>query len=58
MSKQIKAFNPELEPMLKTNEGRFVMFPLEHFDIWTKYKEAVASFWTPEVSRSDLYVSL
>jgi ribonucleoside-diphosphate reductase subunit M2 len=24
------------------------MFPIQHSDIWKKYKQAVASFWTPE----------
>ena len=36
------------EPLLKENEGRFVLFPIEHNDIWEFYKYAVANFWTPE----------
>ena len=36
------------EPMLKENPGRYVLFPIEYPDIWKKYKEAEASFWTVE----------
>ncbi|XP_015609857.1 ribonucleoside-diphosphate reductase subunit M2 B isoform X2 [Cephus cinctus] len=41
-------FDPELEPLLKENPRRFVVFPIEWPDIWAKYKEAEASFWTAE----------
>ncbi|XP_018568887.1 ribonucleoside-diphosphate reductase subunit M2 B [Anoplophora glabripennis] len=41
-------FDPELEPLLKENPGRFVIFPIQYPDIWAKYKEAEASFWTTE----------
>lgn len=37
-----------IEPILKKNEGRFVLFPIEHDDIWQFYKKAEASFWTAE----------
>ena len=36
------------EPLLVENPGRFVVFPIEHHDIWDMYKKAVASFWTVE----------
>lgn len=36
------------EPILKENEGRFVLFPIQHHDIWEFYKKAEASFWTAE----------
>ena len=36
------------EPILKENPGRFVLFPIEHHDIWKMYKESEASFWTAE----------
>lgn len=36
------------EPLLAENPGRFVIFPIRHNDIWTMYKQAVASFWTVE----------
>ncbi|OUT98285.1 MAG: ribonucleoside-diphosphate reductase [Flammeovirgaceae bacterium TMED32] len=36
------------EPILKQNNNRFVLFPIEHDDIWSYYKKAEASFWTAE----------
>lgn len=41
-------FDPELEPLLRENPRRFVIFPIQYADIWAKYKEAEASFWTTE----------
>ncbi|MDH5366660.1 MAG: ribonucleotide-diphosphate reductase subunit beta [Cyclobacteriaceae bacterium] len=37
-----------IEPILKENKNRFVLFPIEHDDIWEFYKKAEASFWTAE----------
>jgi ribonucleoside-diphosphate reductase beta chain len=36
------------EPILEPNSNRFVLFPIEHDDIWSFYKKAEASFWTAE----------
>ncbi|MBP6397316.1 MAG: ribonucleotide-diphosphate reductase subunit beta [Saprospiraceae bacterium] len=36
------------EPLLKDNPNRFVLFPIEHNDIWKFYKISEASFWTAE----------
>lgn len=36
------------ETILEPNEGRFVLFPIQHNDIWSFYKKAEASFWTAE----------
>ncbi|MDN5212610.1 ribonucleoside-diphosphate reductase small subunit [Fulvivirgaceae bacterium BMA12] len=36
------------EPILEENKNRFVLFPIEHDDIWQFYKKAEASFWTAE----------
>jgi len=36
------------EPILKENKNRFVLFPIQHNDIWEYYKKAEASFWTAE----------
>lgn len=36
------------EPILKENKDRFVLFPIQHHDIWKFYKQAEASFWTAE----------
>lgn len=37
-----------IEPLLKPNPRRFVLFPIEHPDIWNFYKKAEACFWTAE----------
>jgi ribonucleotide reductase beta subunit family protein with ferritin-like domain len=36
------------EPLLDPNEDRFVIFPIKYPDIWAKYKQHMAVFWTPE----------
>lgn len=36
------------EPLLCKHESRFVLFPIQHNDIWALYKKAEASFWTAE----------
>jgi len=36
------------EPLLVEDPNRFVLFPIEHNDIWQMYKQAEASFWTAE----------
>ncbi|EEB14328.1 Ribonucleoside-diphosphate reductase M2 subunit, putative [Pediculus humanus corporis] len=43
-----RVFNKEIEPLLKENIKRFVIFPIEFPDIWHMYKKAEASFWTVE----------
>lgn len=37
-----------IEPLLVENPNRFVIFPLQHNDIWKFYKDAVAGFWVTE----------
>jgi len=44
----MSAQNPNNEPILTENPNRFVLFPIEHNDIWDIYKKAEASFWTAE----------
>jgi ribonucleoside-diphosphate reductase beta chain len=36
------------EKILQDNPGRFVLFPIEHNDIWKLYKQQEACFWTAE----------
>ena len=36
------------EPILQDNKNRFVIFPIQHSDIWDWYKKQEASFWTAE----------
>lgn len=37
-----------LEPLLIPNTKRFVLFPIQHPEIWSMYKKAEASFWQAE----------
>jgi ribonucleoside-diphosphate reductase beta chain len=36
------------EPILQENPNRFVIFPIQHSDLWDFYKKAEQSFWTAE----------
>lgn len=36
------------EPILRENPDRFVIFPIQHPDIWEFYKNHQAAFWTAE----------
>jgi len=36
------------DPLLKENLHRWVMFPIQHREIWEMYKKHEASFWTAE----------
>jgi ribonucleoside-diphosphate reductase subunit M2 len=36
------------EPLLMENPKRFVMFPIQHPQVWEMYKKHEASFWTAE----------
>lgn len=36
------------EPLLMENPGRFVLFPIQHDDVFAMAKKAVAVFWTVE----------
>ena len=37
-----------IEPILKPDDSRFVMFPIQHEDIWKMYKTQIDCFWRPE----------
>jgi ribonucleotide reductase beta subunit family protein with ferritin-like domain len=39
-----------VEPICRTDEdcSRFSLFPIEHSDLWSMYKQHVASFWTAD----------
>jgi ribonucleoside-diphosphate reductase beta chain len=47
-SKPTKAVTMNNEPILTENPNRFVLFPIEHHDIWHFYKKSQANFWTAE----------
>jgi ribonucleotide reductase beta subunit family protein with ferritin-like domain len=36
------------DPLLVPNDSRFVMFPIQHNDIWNMYKKHVDCFWRAE----------
>jgi ribonucleoside-diphosphate reductase beta chain len=38
----------QLEPILEENKNRFVLFPIQHDDIWKAYKMQEAAIWTAE----------
>lgn len=38
----------QIEPILQENKDRFVLFPIQHNDIWSFYKKAAAGCWTVE----------
>jgi ribonucleoside-diphosphate reductase beta chain len=44
----MRTFSNDEEPLLQENTNRFVLFPIQHSDIWQMYKKAEASFWTAE----------
>jgi ribonucleoside-diphosphate reductase beta chain len=44
----MRTFSNDEEPLLVENNNRFVLFPIQHSDIWQMYKQAEASFWTAE----------
>ena len=37
-----------VEPLLRDDDGRFVLFPIRHTEVWKMYKLALGSFWTAE----------
>jgi len=37
-----------MEKILQENKNRFVLFPLQHHDMWEYYKKAEQVFWTAE----------
>jgi ribonucleoside-diphosphate reductase beta chain len=39
---------PTDEPLLMENPGRFVLFPIQHPDVFAMAKKAIAVFWTVE----------
>ena len=47
-SKEEESASQKPEALLTATDERFVIFPLKHTDIWQKYKQHVAVFWTPE----------
>jgi ribonucleoside-diphosphate reductase beta chain len=46
--KNLYIMSQEIEPILQENKDRFVIFPIQHHDLWEWYKKSEASFWTAE----------
>eukprot|EP01135_Chromosphaera_perkinsii_P011380 Nk52_evm25s2391 gene=Nk52_evmTU25s2391 len=44
----LKRIEKDQEYLLQENPSRFVLFPIQHLDLWNMYKQAEASFWTAE----------
>ncbi len=42
------SFEKNIEPLLIPDEGRYVMFPIKHNDVWNMYKKQMDSFWRCE----------
>lgn len=38
----------DVDPILKPNDDRFVLFPIKYHSIWEMYKNHMAVFWTAE----------
>lgn len=38
----------QVEDILKENKNRFVLFPIQHHDVWELYKNALSTFWTAD----------
>ena len=36
------------EPLLQSDDSRYVMFPIKDHEIWKMYKKSVDSFWVPQ----------
>jgi ribonucleotide reductase beta subunit family protein with ferritin-like domain len=46
IAKRMKRESEEM--LLKENPNRFVIFPIQHADVWKMYKDHVSVFWRPE----------
>lgn len=47
----------EIEPLLKEDERRYVMFPIRDHEIWAIYKKQIATFWTTD-EITDIHVDI
>ena len=37
-----------IESILREDKSRFVMFPIQHNDVWDLYKKSIDCFWKAE----------
>ena len=47
-SMSVKETALSVEPILQPNDNRFVIFPIQHDDLWEWYKKQQACIWTAE----------
>jgi ribonucleoside-diphosphate reductase subunit M2 len=46
--------NDHIEPLLKETINQYVIFPINHDDMWSMYKASVDNFWSPTESLNQL----
>lgn len=51
---EIKTKTPEIEPLLQETTNQYVIFPINHDDMWTMYKGLVGNFWSVTETLEDL----
>lgn len=44
--KESKKVVDETEPLLQESSNQYVIFPINHHDMWGMYKELVGNFWS------------
>jgi ribonucleoside-diphosphate reductase beta chain len=44
----VKTVHDTIEPLLEENPDRFVLFPIQHHDIWAMYKKQLSVIWFAE----------
>ncbi len=44
-NKDVKESN-NIEPLLRETSNQYVIFPINHDDMWNMYKELVGNFWS------------
>ena len=61
LSQQLSFQPNDLEPLLRENPQRFVLFPINYQAIWQMYKKSLGLFWTAEeidLGKDDAFSSL
>ena len=45
-NKDAKEEQNNIEPLLRETSNQYVIFPINHDDMWNMYKELVGNFWS------------
>jgi len=48
LSTKLTVDESDVEPLLKENPNRFVLFPIKYHKVWEMYKKSLALIWTAE----------